>query len=110
MKFFDPPQIKSKPFKRTLYLYPEGINRKLFVWIYFGSIVFWILLILMFVSLNIFLLLPFLGVVISSSYQIILMVVFFIVSIMFGMSMGSRVVNGIIMQGVAEGDVKLQKL
>lgn len=109
MEIFDPPPLQPKPKKRFRYLYPEGINRGLFAWIYFGSIAFWVLLISAIGSIFVYVLLPFFGVVISSSYQIIFMIGFFAVSVVFGMSMGSKVVNGIILQGVVEGDIIIKK-
>ncbi|MDF1497576.1 MAG: hypothetical protein P1P90_06005 [Patescibacteria group bacterium] len=108
MDIFDPPQLKPKPKKRVGFLYPEGINRKLFVWIYFGSILFWLLLIVGVGALIIFIFLPFLGVVISSNYQILFMMGFLGISIFFGMSMASKVVNGIILQGITFGDILIK--
>ncbi len=108
MDIFEPPPLKIKPKKRFRYLYPEGINRGLFAWIYFGSIVFWIFLITGIGALIVFILLPFLGAVISFNYQLLFMVGFVAFSIMFGMFIASKLVNGIILQGIAEGDIALK--
>jgi hypothetical protein len=109
MALFDPPKMKPKSVKRFHYVYPEGINRGMFAWIYFGSIAFWILLVEAVVACLIFLVLPFFGAVIPWVYQLVIMLFFGGLSLFFGMSMGSGVVNSVIMQGVKSGDVKLTK-
>jgi len=108
MNIFEPPALKFKPKKRLLYLYPEGINRGLFAWIYFGSIIFWLVLITGIGAGLIFIVLPLFGAVLPFIYQILCSVGFAIISIIYGMYMGSRVVTGIIAQGIAEGDVRLK--
>jgi hypothetical protein len=105
MEVFSPPPLKKKPLKRTRFLYPEGMNRSLFAWVYFGSVFFWMLLISGSGALLIFVLLPLFGATISFQLELVFMVGFGAFSIIFGMFMGSRVVSGIIAQGIAEGDI-----
>ena len=109
MAIFDPPKLKSKSIKRLRYIYPEGINRGMFAWIYFGSVAFWLLSILGFVAIIIFIALPFFGVVLNWVYQLIILVIAEVFALFFGMFMGSSIVSGVIAQGVKAGDVKLEK-
>lgn len=109
MSVFDPPELKEKPYKRPSFVYPEGINRGMFALLYFGSIVFWVVLVVGFVVLILFVLLPLFEVSVPVLYRMIILVFFGGVSGIFGMVIGSAIVNGVIAQGIKAGDIKINQ-
>lgn len=105
MSFFDPPPVKAKKIQRPIYKFPEGYNRKIFVWIYFGSIVMWTLVFSGIGLLLVFLALPFLGLSIKGWFGYMLVVILCAFGVMFGTFLGSRVIGAIIHEGVKQGDI-----
>lgn len=107
MGIFDPQPAKPKSIKRAVYEFPETVNKKLFLLIYLGSMIFWMMAIGILGGLIFFILLPLIVNSIPLIYNLMVVVVFAIIGAIIGSLMGSMVINMIIQEGVKAGEIKI---
>ncbi len=107
MGLFDPQPAKPKMIKRHVYKFPENLNRKLFLYIYLGSLIFWMMAIGLIGVLIFIILLPMVFDSLPAVYVWMAVSLSAVIGAVIGSLMGSMVINSIIQEGIKKGEINV---
>ena len=81
----------------------------MFYVLYFGSLLFWLILFMGVGLIMVYLVFPHMHVYLQMPWSLMIFVTLFLMGFYVGLLMATSVVNGIIQYGVAVGDIKVVK-